>query len=235
MGWGPHLDLDHPTVAHGIEINCGYNSDQVSVNYGTRTRKEKRSHPVADFSCRRRGEFDRVWCHPPSLESEISLARSGVVLVPRLRSYPPCAPESLDHTKYWMVDRPRTVVQTALPSPTHHQLLIKISVFSESAGGLCGVVGTITRSGSPQWKTGTRVITVIPSAPSNFTLVHKSQIAEMPESVDKHHAASVTLPLILAGLAVHLDSRPIKSLRQSQVVVLDSGRVASSIARFLDI
>ncbi|KAF8920772.1 polyketide synthase [Mucidula mucida] len=190
--------------------------------------------------------FDPVWkaeskiaairqlSNLPSLESEVALDASGVVLVPRLRSYAPRAPESLDHDKYWVVEQAKTVVQSALPLPAPHQVLIKISSLSDTEGGLRGIVGTVARSGSSQFKVGARVVSVAPSALSNFVLVHEGQISQISETADERASANVALLLVFAALGLRLDSRPLESLQEIQVVVLNTGTLASSVAHVLE-
>ncbi|KAJ7153578.1 polyketide synthase [Mycena crocata] len=170
----------------------------------------------------------------PSLESEIALDASGVALVPRLRSYTPRAPDSLDHSKYWAVEGANTVVQSALPLPGPRQVLIKISSLSAAEGGLQGIVGMVARSGSSQWRVGARVVAVVPSALSNFVVVHEGQIAELAEAADERTSSTLVLPFVFAALGLRLDSRPLKSLEQIQVVVLNTGEFASSVARVVE-
>ncbi|KAJ7046113.1 polyketide synthase [Mycena alexandri] len=169
-----------------------------------------------------------------SLEHEIALDSSGTVLVPRLRSYAPRAPTRLDHRKYWTIGQEKTVVQSASPLPGPHQVLIKISCLSDVEGGLQGVVGTVARTGSSRWQVGKRVVAITPSALSNFVLVHDGCIAEIPEMADERGSASVALPLIFAGLGLRLNSRPLESLQNVQVVVVGTGRIASSVTRVLE-
>ncbi|KAF9028347.1 hypothetical protein BDZ89DRAFT_770453 [Hymenopellis radicata] len=133
-----------------------------------------------------------------------------------------------------MVDKAKTVVQSALPLPRPHQVLIKISSLSDAEGGLRGVVGTVARSGSSQFKVGACVVSVAPSALSNFVLVHEGQIAEIPENTDERASANVALLLVFAALGLRLDSRPLKSLQDIQVVVLNTSKFASSVVRVLE-
>ncbi|KAJ7622843.1 polyketide synthase [Mycena polygramma] len=168
-----------------------------------------------------------------SLEPEIALDSAGVALVPRFRSYAPRAPETLDHDKYWVVEQPNTVVQSAAPLPGPHQVLVKVSSLSDVEGGLQGLVGTVTRSASSQWQVGARVVAVVPSTRSNFVVVHEGQVAELPKTADEHSSASLALLLVFAALGLRLDSRPLKSLQQIQVVVPNAGKFAASVVRVL--
>ncbi|KAJ7191756.1 hypothetical protein B0H12DRAFT_1246247 [Mycena haematopus] len=169
----------------------------------------------------------------PSLEPEIVLDSSGAVLVPRLRSYAPRAPETLDHDKYWTIDH-SSAVQSAPPLPGPCQLLIKVSCLSDAEGGLQGLVGTVARTGSSRWRLGSRVVAVAPSVLSNFVLVHEGCVAEIPETADERASASLALPLVLAGLGLGLATRPLESLQQAQVIVVGTGRIASSVTRVLE-
>lgn len=169
-----------------------------------------------------------------SLESEIALDGSGVVLVPRLRSYAPRIPDTLDSGKYWTMTQPGTVVQSAPPSPGPDQVLVKISSLSHEEGGLQALVGTVARSRSSEWQVGARIVAVVPSTRSNFVLVHEGQLSNIPEMVDDHRAINLALALVFVALGLRLDSRPLKSLKQIQVVVLHTGEFASSITRVLE-
>ncbi|KAF9016931.1 polyketide synthase [Hymenopellis radicata] len=168
----------------------------------------------------------------PCLESEIAVDGSGVVLVPRLRSYAPRVPACLDYNEYWL-KQGTTVVQSAVPLPSTRQVLIKISFLSDAEGGLQGLVGFVARTGSSQWRVGTRVVAVAPSIMSNFALIHEGQIIEIPEAAKERDCASVALLLVFAALGLRLDSRPLKSLQQIQVFILDTGNFTSSLARLL--
>ncbi|KAJ7301903.1 hypothetical protein DFH08DRAFT_992112 [Mycena albidolilacea] len=169
-----------------------------------------------------------------SLESEIALDGSGVVLVPRLRSYAPRIPDTLDSGKYWTMTQSGTVVQSAPPSPGPDQVLVKISSLSHEEGGLQALVGTVARSRSSEWQVGSRVVAVAPSTRSNFVLVHEGQLSNIPEMTDDDRAINLALALVFVALGLRLDSRPLKSLKQIQVVVLHTGEFASSITRVLE-
>ncbi|KAJ7842961.1 polyketide synthase [Mycena olivaceomarginata] len=168
----------------------------------------------------------------PALESEIALDSSGTVLVPRLRSHAPRPRESLDPNKYWAIEHQNTIVQASPPIPGPRQVLIKVSYLSETEGGLQGLVGTVERTASSRWEAGARVVAVVPSALSNFVLVHEGCIAPIPANAAEPESASVALSLVLVALGLRLQFRPIESLQQ--VVVVSSGRIASSIARVLE-
>ncbi|KAJ7823343.1 KR domain-containing protein [Mycena olivaceomarginata] len=169
-----------------------------------------------------------------SLEPEIALDASGVALVPRYCARALLTPEILDHNKYWAVQHPNTVTQSAPPLPGPHQVLVQVSFLSEEEGGLQGLVGTVTRSHSSQWQVGARVVAVVPSARSNFVLIHEGQISEVPENADERSCTSIALLLVFAALGLNLDSRPLSSLQQIQVVVLHNSKFASFVARVLE-
>ncbi|KAJ7885730.1 polyketide synthase [Mycena olivaceomarginata] len=169
-----------------------------------------------------------------SLEPEIALDASGVALVPRYCARALLTPEILDHNKYWTVQQPNTVIQSAPPLPGPHQVLVQVSFLSEEEGGLQGLVGTVTRSHSSQWQVGARVVAVVPSARSNFVLIHEGQISEVPENADERSCTSIALLLVFAALGLNLDSRPLNSLQQIQVVVLHNSKFASFVARVLE-
>ncbi|KAF7374106.1 Polyketide synthase [Mycena sanguinolenta] len=189
--------------------------------------------------------FDPVWAPEsriaaiqhlstlPSLESEIAVDTLGTILVPRLRPYAPRAVETLDHSKYWMIEQTKTVMQSAPPLPGPCQLLVKISCLSDAEGGLQGLVGTIVNAGSSRWKVGARVVTVVSSVMSNFVLVHEGSVAEIPETVDERECVSLALPLVLAALGLGLATRPIQSLQRAQAVLIGTGAVTSAVARVL--
>ncbi|KAK7057599.1 polyketide synthase [Favolaschia claudopus] len=169
-----------------------------------------------------------------SLEAEVALNKAGVALVPRFRSYAPRNLDTLDHSKYWAVESSSTVVQCAPPLPGPNQVLVQISSLSGTEGGLQGLVGTVTRTRSSQWQVGARVVAVVPSARSNFIVVHEGQISEIAKTVDEKSAANLALLLVFAALGLRLDSRPLKSLKQIQAVVLHTGTFAASVARVLE-
>ncbi|KAJ7808958.1 polyketide synthase [Mycena olivaceomarginata] len=156
-----------------------------------------------------------------SLEPEIALDASGVALVPRYCARALLTPEILDHNKYWAVQHPNTVTQSAPPLPGPHQVLVQVSFLSEEEGGLQGLVGTVTRSHSSQWQVGARVVAV-------------GQISEVPENADERSCTSIALLLVFAALGLNLDSRPLSSLQQIQVVVLHNSKFASFVARVLE-
>jgi hypothetical protein len=168
-----------------------------------------------------------------SLEPEIAVDVSGNILVPRLRSYAPRTPDKLDNDRYWIAQQPNTVIQSAPPFPGPHQVLVKISALSDAEGGLQGIVGTVARSSSSSWKVGAHVLAVVPSTRSNFVLVHEGQIADISD-LPSGSTPDIALLLVFAVLALRLDLRPLESLQQIQVVVLHTGKFASSIARLLE-
>ncbi|KAJ7811280.1 polyketide synthase [Mycena olivaceomarginata] len=168
-----------------------------------------------------------------SLEPEIAVDLSGNILVPRLRSYAPRTPDKLDNDRYWIAQQPNSVIQSAPPFPGPHQVLVKISALSDAEGGLQGIVGTVARSSSLSWKAGAHVLAVVPSTRSNFVLVHEGQIADISD-LPSGSAPDIALLLVFAVLALRLDLRPLESLQQIQVVVLHTGKFASSIARLLE-
>lgn len=158
----------------------------------------------------------------------------GIILVPRLFSFPPRAPAALDPSKCWVVEQSGTVIQPALPMPTPCQVVIKISFVSDAEGGLQGVVGTISRAGSSKWTVGTHVVTIAQTVSSNFVVVHESQVVELPEDCPEGASAGLALPLVFAVVALRLDSsRPLESLQGIQVIVLQTGKIANDIAQFL--
>jgi hypothetical protein len=169
-----------------------------------------------------------------SLEPEIALDNTGRTLVPRLRSYSPRALDTLDHNRYWVVDQPNTVLQSAPPLPGPDQVLVKITVVSDVEGGLQGIVGTVERSRSAQWRVGAQVVAIVPSTRSNFVLVHDGQIADISQMSDVGSVPSIALLLVFVALGLRLDLRPLPSLQRIQVVVLHTGKFASSIARLLE-
>lgn len=170
----------------------------------------------------------------PYIESETVVDNYGVVLVPRLFSFPPRATMTLNPRKYWMVEQSGTIIQPALPMPTHRQVVIKISSVSDTESGLQGIVGTISRTGSSKWIVGTRVVTIAQTVLSNFAVVHEDQIAQLPEDCPEGASASLALPLLFVSLALRLDSsRPLESLQQIQVVVIQTGKIANDIAQLL--
>jgi hypothetical protein len=169
-----------------------------------------------------------------SLEPEIALDASGVALVPRYCARTLLTPEILDHNKYWAVQHPNTVTQSAPPLPGPRQVLVQVSFLSEEEGGLQGLVGTVTRSHSSQWQVGARVVAVVPSTRSNFVLIHEGQISEVPENADERSCTNIALLLVFAALGLNLDSRPLNSLQQIQVVVLHNSKFASFVARVLE-
>lgn len=78
------------------------------------------------------------------------------------------------------------------------------------------------------------MVAVIPSALSNFVLVHDGCVAEIPEMADERGSASIALPLVFAALGLCLNSRSLESLQKVQVVVVHTGRIASYVARVLE-
>ncbi|KAJ7351379.1 polyketide synthase [Mycena albidolilacea] len=168
-----------------------------------------------------------------SLEPEIAVDVSGKILVPRLRSYSPQTPYKLDNDRYWIAQQPNTVIKSAPPFHGPHQVLVKISALSGAEGGLQGIVGTVARSSSSSWKVGVHVLAVVPSTHSNFVLVHEGQITDISD-LPAGSAPDVALLLVFVALALRLELRPLESLQQIQVVVLHTGKFASSIARLLE-
>ncbi|KAJ7898537.1 polyketide synthase [Mycena olivaceomarginata] len=169
-----------------------------------------------------------------SLEPEIALDNTGRTLVPRLRSYSPRALYTLDDNRYWVVDPPNTVLQSAPPLPGPDQVLVKITAVSDVEGGLQGIIGTVERSRSAQWRVGAQVVAIVPSTRSNFVLVHDGQIADISQMLDVGSVPSIALLLVFVALGLRLDLRPLPSLQRIQVIVLHTGKFASSIARLLE-
>ena len=169
----------------------------------------------------------------PYLESEIVVDSSGIVLVPRLFSFPPRAPAILDPSRYWVMEQSGNVIQPALPMLGPRQVMIKISSVSNAESGLQGVVGMISRAASSKWTVGTRVVTIAQSVLSNFVVVQEDQVAELPEDCNDGASANLALPLLFMALALRLDLRPLESLREIQVIILQTGEIANEIVRML--
>ncbi|KAK7044311.1 polyketide synthase [Favolaschia claudopus] len=166
---------------------------------------------------------------PTLLEEEIVIDQLGIIKVPRVCAYNPCAPDTLDHQKYWVMESATHVVQPPLPAPDSTHVLVQISCLSEPQGGLCGIVGTIVNSTSLEWPTDTEIVGVVQAPHSNFILVHHGQISTMPVGADESHCANLALVLIMAALGLHLHSRPSKSLQHIQAMILNTGKFAASV------
>jgi hypothetical protein len=170
----------------------------------------------------------------PYLEPEVLVDDSGIVLVPRLFSFPPRIPQTFDLSKYWVIEQSGTAVQPALPLPSPCEVVIEISFVSNAESGLVGVVGTISRTGSSKWTVGTRVVAIAQFVLSNFVVVHEGQIAELPEDCDDGKSSNLALPLIFVALALRLDSLgPPESLQGIQVIVLQTSKIANDIVQVL--
>ncbi|KAF7358619.1 Polyketide synthase [Mycena sanguinolenta] len=176
----------------------------------------------------------RQLCALSPLEPELAIDSSGVVLVPRFRPCVPRPPETLDNSKYWILEPTNTVVQSAPPSPGVNHVLVQISSLSNAEGGLQGIFGTIARTRSSQWQVGDRVVGVVPSTRSNFVVVHEGHITEVPKTVDGRSATKVALLLVFTALGLRLGSRPLKSLQQIQAVVLHTSEFAASVVGVLE-
>ncbi|KAK6974313.1 polyketide synthase [Favolaschia claudopus] len=177
----------------------------------------------------RRSIIQELSSIPSSLEKEIAIDQLGIIRVPRVCAYNSCAPDILDHQKYWVIESATHVAQPPLPAPDATHVLVQISCLSEPQGGLCGIIGTVVNSTSVEWPRGSEIVGVVQAPYSNFVLVHHGQISNMPVGADEKNCANLALVLIMTALGLHLHSRPSKSLQHIQAVILDTGRFAASI------
>ncbi|KAK7039784.1 polyketide synthase [Favolaschia claudopus] len=177
--------------------------------------------------------FDTLSSVPTLLEEEIVIDQLGIIKVPRVCAYNPCAPDTLDHQKYWVMESATHIVQPPLPAPDSTHVLIQISCLSEPQGGLSGIVGTVVNSTSLEWPTDTQIVGVVQAPHSNFILVHHGQISIMPVGADESHCANLALVLVMAALGLHLHSRPSRSLHHIQAMILDTGKFAASVVDFI--
>ncbi|KAJ7847083.1 acyl transferase domain-containing protein [Mycena olivaceomarginata] len=166
-----------------------------------------------------------LWEHLTGPLPLVSLAPScenSVAAIRRLSGLSSLEPEIALDARVWplsldtapaLCSLQRSWIITTPPLPGPHQVLVQVSFLSEEEGGLQGLVGTVTRSHSSQWQVGARVVAVVPSARSNFVLIHEGQISEVPENADERSCTSIALLL---------------------VVVLHNSKFASFVARVLE-
>ncbi|KAK7039778.1 polyketide synthase [Favolaschia claudopus] len=171
---------------------------------------------------------------PLSIETELVIDQLGVVMVPRICSYPLCTPDILNDQTYWVVQSASHVVQLPLPSPDSSHVLVQICSLSEPQGGLQGIIGTVVNSTSLEWPSGTRIVAVVQSPKSNFVLVHKGQVSVVPKGADEGQYAHLALVWIMVALGLRLHSKPSKILKNIQAVILHTGKFAASVAHVIE-
>ncbi|KAK7039743.1 polyketide synthase [Favolaschia claudopus] len=171
---------------------------------------------------------------PLSIETELVIDHRGVVLVPRICSYPLRAPDILNKQEYWVVQSASHVVQPPLPSPDSSHLLVQICSLSEPQGGLQGIIGTVVNSTSLEWPSGTRIVAVVQSPQSNFVLVHEGQVSAVPKDADEGQYVHLALVWTMAALGLRLHSKPSKVLKNIQAVILHTGKFAASVAHIIE-
>ncbi|KAJ3839953.1 putative polyketide synthase [Lentinula raphanica] len=167
----------------------------------------------------RRAAFIHSIAHLPNLDKEFEVDISGNILVPR---YVPSAIPNASLTEETTISPDSVVPPSDIPE---QHILVKTDVSGEAQSGYKGIVGTVYKSCSSQWKEGDRVVGVVSVSqkdfPTPYVVAHEGQFASLPTTSSSHAFAFLALPIAVIGIALGVSNiRDLRRLRRWKVGVV---------------